>query len=182
MKDARVIYSNPQVFGQCRGWIERHVPRAELVETSSTTEAARRASREEGAAAIASRLAGTLYDLRILADSIQDTAHNKTRFLVLGQEGAEPTGKDKTSVLIHIPDRPGALHEIIEPFRRHQVNMTKIESRPSKRKAWEYHFFVDVEGHIQDETVQAALAEVEGRSRFVKVLGSYPAAAVESAP
>ena len=174
LKEIRRIYSNPQVFGQCRNWLEKNVPRAELVETASTTQAAERAAREDGTAAIASQLAATLYNLPILAEGIEDLANNVTRFLVIGRELARPTGNDKTSILVSIKDKVGALYEMLVPIRQNKVNMTKIESRPSKRKAWDYFFFIDFEGHVEDRKIKKMLKELEDKVRFLKILGSYP--------
>ena len=168
------IYSNPQVFGQCRLWLEKNLPRVELIESTSTSQAAHRARDEDGAAAIASKLAATLYNLNILAEGIEDLAHNMTRFLVVGRQMAARTGKDKTSVVVSIKDKVGALYEMLEPIRKNRVNMTKIESRPSKKRAWDYYFFIDMEGHIKDPRIQKTLNAIEGRVRFLKVLGSYP--------
>lgn len=175
MNHIRRIYSNPQVFGQCRLWLKGHLPKAELMETSTTTQAASRAAQEEGAAAIASRLAATIYNVKILAEGIEDSSHNRTRFLVIGRQIGKPTGQDKTSVVVSIKDKVGALHEILEPIRTHQINMTKIESRPSKKKAWDYYFFIDMEGHLESKNVSETLREMEEKVRFLKVLGSYPA-------
>ena len=176
LKEIRRVYSNPQVFGQCRVWLETNLPRVELMETTSTTQAAQRAAREDGTAAIASKLAATLYNLPMVAQAIEDLAHNMTRFLVIGRELAAPTGRDKTSLLVSIKDKVGALYEMLTPIRRHRINMTKIESRPSKKKAWDYYFFIDFEGHVQDQKVKRMLEELEGKVRFLKILGSYPRA------
>lgn len=175
MQHIRRIYSNPQVFAQCRIWLESHLPKAELIDTSTTTHAAKRAAQEDGSAALASKLAATLYNLKVLAEGIEDSPYNRTRFLVIARQIPKPTGKDKTSLLVSIKDHVGALSDLLEPIRRHGINMTKIESRPSKKKAWDYYFFIDIEGHIRDEAVKATVAEIEERVRFVKILGSYPA-------
>ncbi|MBI3306489.1 MAG: prephenate dehydratase [Candidatus Omnitrophica bacterium] len=175
IKHIRRAYSNPQVFGQCRLWLETHLPRVELIETSSTTAAAQRAQKEDGAAAIGSKLAATLYNLPILAESIQDFAQNVTRFLVVSRQIPPATGKDKTSILVSIKDKVGALYEMLLPIKNSKVNMTKIESRPSKKKAWEYYFFIDFEGHVENPKVKKMISEMEGKVKFVKVLGSYPA-------
>lgn len=180
LKEIRRVYSNPQVFGQCRVWLETNLPRVELIETTSTTQAAQRATREDGAAAIASKLAATLYNLPILASGIEDLAHNTTRFLVIGREFAAPTGRDKTSIVISIKDKVGALYEMLAPIRRHKINMMKIESRPSKKKAWDYYFYIDFEGHLRDRKVKQMLDELEGKVRFLKILGSYPRAAEQA--
>ncbi len=176
LKDIRRVYSNPQVFGQCRMWIEAHLPRVELIDTMSTAQAAERAKREDGSAAIASKLAATLYDLPILASGIEDLAHNMTRFLVISRDVAAPSGRDKTSIVVSIKDKVGALYEMLSPIRKHRVNMTKIESRPSKKKAWDYYFFIDFEGHVQNPKIKKMLEELEERVRFLKILGSYPRA------
>lgn len=176
LKDIERIYSNPQVFGQCRGWIEKYVPRAELVETSSTSQAALRAKQEDGSAAIASKLAATIYGLEILAESVEDSATNATRFLVVARTSPPRTGKDKTSVLVSIKDRVGALYNMLEPIRKENVNMSKIESRPSKKKAWDYFFYIDLEGHIEDPQVKRTVGAIEREVRFLKILGSYPVA------
>lgn len=168
------VYSNPQVFGQCRIWLEANLSRAELVEVSSTTRAAEIAATEANAAAIASVLAAKKYKLKIVAESIEDNAHNVTRFLVIGKIQSLPTRKDKTSVMFSIKDRVGALHDMLLPFKKYNINLTKIESRPSKRKAWEYYFFVDLEGHREAENVKQALSDLEKECNFLKVLGSYP--------
>ncbi len=175
LKQIKKVYSNPQVFGQCRLWLETNLPRVELIATASTTQAAQRAQTEDGSAAIASKLAATLYSLNILAEGIEDLAHNVTRFLVVGRQMAERTKNDKTSIVVSIKDKVGALYEMLDPIRKNSVNMTKIESRPSKKKAWDYYFFIDMEGHVEDERVKKTLKAIDERVRFLKVLGSYPA-------
>jgi chorismate mutase/prephenate dehydratase len=170
----RRIYSNPQVFGQCRVWLETHVPKAELIDTSTTTHAAKKAAQEDGAAAIASKLAANLYNLKLLAEGIEDSPHNRTRFLVIARQIPKPTGRDKTSILVSIKDRVGALSDLLEPIRSSGINMTKIESRPSKKRPWDYYFFIDMEGHIEDPGVKKTVAQIEDRVRFAKILGSYP--------
>ena len=174
LKDIKRVYSNPQVFGQCRVWLETHLPRVELIDTASTTQAAQKASHEAGAAAIASRLAATLYNLNIVAERIQDISGNQTRFLIVGRTVPGRTAHDKTSIMVSIKDKVGALYEMLEPIRRNKINMTKIESRPSKKKAWDYYFFIDFEGHVDDPKVKKMLEQVESKVRFLKVLGSYP--------
>lgn len=168
------IYSNPQVFGQCRIWLETNLPDAELIEVSSTSKAAEIASRQKGAACIASILAAKHYGLKVLEDSIQDSSHNVTRFLVIGKTEAKLTKEDKTSVMFSVKDRSGALHDVLVPFKKYKINMTKIESRPSKAKAWEYYFFVDIEGHHTEAKVTKALSELKKSCSYLKVLGSYP--------
>jgi len=177
IKNIRSIYSNPQVFGQCRSWIEKNLPRAELVEVTSTTKAAEIVSRKRDAAAIASILAANVYKLKVLAKSIEDSAHNITRFLVISKRlNAKSTRKDKTSIVFSVKDRVGVLHDVLVPFKRNKVNLTKIESRPSKIRAWEYYFFVDMEGHLSSDKVKKAINSVKKNCSYLKILGSYPVA------
>jgi chorismate mutase / prephenate dehydratase len=168
------LYSHPQSLAQCRGWVQNHLPEAEIIETSSNARSAELAAKEKNSAAIAGSLAAERYGLRILETDIQDNSANATRFLVLGRQCSPPTGKDRTSLMLSISHEVGALHQALAPFRRFKLNMTKIESRPSKRKAWEYYFFVDCEGHKDDRKVANAIAELQRQCNFVKVLGSYP--------
>jgi len=170
----RRVYSNPQVFGQCRLWLETNLPKAELLEISTTAKAAERASREKHSAGISSILAAEGYGLNVLSKSIQDSAYNVTRFLVIGKTRARATGKDKTSIMFSIKDRVGALHDMLIPFKKFGINLTKIESRPSKVRPWEYYFFVDLEGHVSTSRVTKALGLLQKNSAFFKVLGSYP--------
>ncbi len=168
------LYSHPQTLAQCRGWVQNHMPDAEIIETSSNARSAELAAKEKNSAAITGSLAAERYGLRILETDIQDNSANATRFLVLGRQCSPPTGKDRTSLMLSISHEVGALHQALAPFRRFKLNMTKIESRPSKRKAWEYYFFVDCEGHKDDRKVAKAIAELQRQCNFVKVLGSYP--------
>ena len=191
------IYVHPQTLGQCRNWLQRNFPNAELEETSSNSVSAQRAIRsvipwkkekvsggaviyskpdpkELATGAITSELAAEKHQVPILERDIQDSAENATRFLVLGRQCSPPTGNDRTSLMLSVADKAGALHEAIAAFRRYQINMTKIESRPSKRKAWEYFFFIDCEGHAQDRKVAKAIQLLGQHCNFVKVLGSYP--------
>ena len=170
----RRLYSHPQALAQCRSWLQSRLPKAEIIETSSTTRAAELAARERGAAAIASSLAAELYGLAIIEQDIQDNASNATRFLVLGRQCGPPTGGDRTSLMVSVMDSVGALHRALAPLRRYRINMTKIESRPSKRKAWEYFFFIDCDGHIENPRVAKAVDQLGEHCSFVKVLGSYP--------
>ncbi len=175
-RQIRTVYSHPQVFGQCRQWLERHLPQVELVEVSSTATAAERAARHRFAAAIATPMAARRHGLKILASSIQDHAENVTRFLVIGTTQSTPTGEDKTSLMFSVKDRVGALHDMLIPFKRQRINLTKIESRPSKRRPWEYYFFVDLIGHALQPKVQRALRMLERQCTFLKILGAYPMA------
>jgi chorismate mutase/prephenate dehydratase len=172
----RTLYSHPQVFGQCRNWILRHFPEVDLVEVSSTTRAAEiaRERAAEGAAALGGPLAAELNQLEVLEACIQDRATNTTRFLVIGEETCPPTGDDRTSLLFAIHDRPGSLVKALQAFEHFDINMSKIESRPSKRKDWEYVFYVDLAGHCADPKVAEAIAELEKHCSLVKLLGSYP--------
>jgi len=174
LKDIKNIYSNPQVFGQCRNWLLEHLPEAGQILVSSTTEAAQKAAKQTGCAAIASSLAARVNEIPILAKDIQDFPNNITRFLVLARQDVPPTGKDRTSLVFSIKDKVGALHAMLTPFARNKINMTKIESRPSKKKAWDYYFFVDLEGHREDAHVKKALEELEGMCKYLKIIGSYP--------
>jgi chorismate mutase/prephenate dehydratase len=173
-EQVRKIYSHPQVFGQCRNWLRHNLPGVELVEVSSTSRAAEMASKDPHAAAIAGRMAAEMYGLQVHDAAIQDLPNNTTRFLVIGHNTCPPTGDDKTSLMLCVQDKAGALFNVLEPLKRLKINMSKIESRPSKRKAWEYYFFVDVDGHAEDEPLAKALAELQQHCSFVKILGSYP--------
>jgi chorismate mutase/prephenate dehydratase len=172
--DIRRVYSHPQVFGQCRQWLRHNLPGVDLIEAASTTHAAEMAAKEPHAAAIAGKMAAEFYGLNVLESSIQDAPDNTTRFLVIGHNTCPPTGRDKTSLMFCVQDKPGALFNTLEPLKRLRINMSKIESRPSKRKAWEYFFFVDVEGHAHDKKLIKALGELQKHCTFVKILGSYP--------
>ena len=174
LKKIKKIYSNRQAIAQCREWLKNNLPKAKLIEVASTSEGARRASRDKEAAAIASKLAASIYNLKILSERIEDVVGNVTRFLVIGKTLAKSTGKDKTSLMFSVKDRPGALYRMLKPFALNKINLTKIESRPSRRKAWDYIFFVDLEGHLMDKRVGKAIKELEKECRYLKVLGSYP--------
>lgn len=168
------VYSNPNVFGQCRIWLQENLPCAELIEVSSTTRAAQIAAKEKNSACIASLLAGKVYKLKVVSSDIEDSPHNITRFLVIGKSDVRPTGNDKTSILFSIKDKVGALHDMLLPFKKYHLNLTKIESRPSKKRAWDYYFFLDLEGHKQNTKVMKALKDLENKCKFLKILGSYP--------
>lgn len=176
--DVTRIASHPHALGQCRRWLEAHFPDIPVVDATSTAEAAKQAAEDPSVAAVASELAGSLYGLQAVEDRIEDNAVNFTRFLVVGRTLREPTGRDKTSLAFAVRDEVGALYQMLQPFADNGVNLTKIESRPWKGKAWEYVFFVDVEGHVSDPAVAAARAGLEPQCQFLKVLGSYPKAMV----
>jgi len=168
------IYSHPHAIAQCRNWLETNLPHVLVSEVASTARAAEICADDPSAGAIASELAAQLYGLKVIESRIEDNMNNFTRFLVLSQKPPERTGKDKTSLMLSVKDKVGALYDLLRPFASHGLNMTKIESRPSRRKAWEYIFFVDVEGHMEEERVKKAIEEIKGRCLFMKVLGSYP--------
>ncbi len=170
------VYSNPHVFGQCRHWLNTHLRQAELIDVASTTRAAQIAATEKDAACIASSMAAQVYRLRNVARDIEDVSHNITRFLVIAKSDVPPTGHDRTSIVFSIKDKVGALHAMLAPFAQNKINLTKIESRPSKRKAWDYYFFVDFEGHREQKQVKKALSRLEDMCKYLKILGSYPIA------
>ena len=145
-----------------------------LIPVVSSTKAAQMVANKKNAACIASQIAASLYGLSILKKNIQDSTHNITRFLVISTMDVPPTGSDRTSLVFSIKDKVGALHAMLTPFMKNKINLTKIESRPSKKKAWDYYFFVDCEGHQSDPRVARALAQLEGMCKFLKILGSYP--------
>ena len=170
----KTLYVHPQSLAQCRGWLAKNLPRVEIVETSSNARSAELAAQEKFSAALGGVLAAEKYGLKILAQDIQDNSVNVTRFIVLGRTCSPPTGNDRTSLMISVADKSGALHEAIAAFRQFKINLTKIESRPSKRKAWEYFFFIDCDGHFQDAKVAKAIQLLGTHCNFVKILGSYP--------
>lgn len=172
--EVKKICSHPQAIAQCKRWLEENYPDAQLVEVSSTAKAAEIASKEQGSAAISSERAANLYGLQILFSRIEDNPNNYTRFLVAGRGMPEPTGRDKTSILFAVKHQVGSLVGVLDEFARSGINLTKIESRPSRRRVWEYVFFVDLEGHVKDPLVAHALEEAGKRCIFLKVLGSYP--------
>lgn len=172
--EIKKFYVHPQTLAQCRLWLQKNFPDAEVIETSSNARSAEFAAKEKNSAALAGVLAAEKYHLPILDHGVQDNSANATRFLVLGRQCSPATGKDRTSLMISIAHEVGALHSALSAFRRYKLNMTKIESRPSKRKAWEYFFFVDCDGHFSDRKVSKAIADLERQCNFVKVLGSYP--------
>ena len=174
--DIRTVYSHMQSLAQCQQWLSRHLPHAERVAVVSNAEAARLAAKDRRTAAIASRTAAALYKLKLLARDIEDDPKNTTRFAVLGAEAVPPSGHDKTSMVLSARNVPGAVHELLTPLARHRVSMTRLESRPARTGRWEYVFYVDIEGHRQETRVAKALAELQRKAAYLKVLGSYPAA------
>ena len=175
LQDITDVYSHPQGLAQCREWLELNLPGVSQHPTVSTAQAAERASRQAGAAAVASALAGQLYDLQVLASGINDYKGNTTRFLVLSTRASVRSSRDITSILFSTRrDEAGTLYRALEPFALNHVNLTRIESRPTKVRAWEYVFFCDFEGHVDDEPVSRSILALQERCEFVKVLGSYP--------
>jgi chorismate mutase/prephenate dehydratase len=172
------VYAHPQSLAQCRHWLERHLPQAECVAASNNAQAVRIAAKEEEAAAIAGENAAQLYGLPIVASHLEDEPNNTTRFLVLGNQPRIPSGKDKTSILSTSQDKPGALVRLLKPLAKHGISMSKVESRPSKRGLWNYVFFLDIEGHMEDVRVAEAFEEMKKASILFKVLGSYPRAQI----
>ncbi len=170
------VYGHAQSLAQCQGWLNAHLPDTERVAVPSNADGAKRAAGDDAGACLGSRAAAALYQLSLLAENIEDHPNNITRFLVLSPRGAAPSGRDKTSLIVSARNRPGAMHDLLGPFARHGVSMTRLESRPSRQGLWEYLFFVDVDGHENDAPVAAALGELEDRASFLKILGSYPAA------
>lgn len=177
LEDIREVHSHPQVLAQCRNWIESNLKHVNIVAASSSSEAAILAAKGNNMAAIGSKLAADLYGLNILAEKIQDIPNNATRFLVVGRHYNPRTGSDKTSILFSVKHEAGALAKALMLLAKYGLNLTNIQLRPSGMKAWEYIFFVDLEGHIDDKPVKDALAELEKVSILVKMLGSYPKAA-----
>jgi chorismate mutase / prephenate dehydratase len=172
----KVVCSHPQGLAQCRAWLAAHLPEAQTEETPSTAAAVERARDDATVAAIASDMAAAVHGVPVLRGRIEDNPANSTRFLVIGRRPVPPTGRDKTSILFSMKNEPGVLFSILQPFATRRLNLTKIESRPTKRRPWEYVNFLDFEGHCETENVRDVLAEVRERCQFLKVLGSYPAA------
>ncbi len=172
--DIEVIYSHPQALAQCRGWIRKNLPNAVLSETRSTAHAAQKAAGEKNTAAIANSEAAHIYGLQILESHIEDYANNITRFLLIGNDTPPPTGCDKTSLMFVIAHVPGALYKTLQPISEAGINMSKLESRPTKHENWSYFFFVDFDGHIADAKIQHTIEQMRPYCQFIKLLGSYP--------
>jgi chorismate mutase/prephenate dehydratase len=172
------IYSHAQSLAQCRSWIDAHYPGVRRTPVESNAEAARRVVGQTGVAAIAGDMAAERYGLRIVASNIEDRSDNKTRFLVIGRQKVGPSGKDKTSILVSTRNEPGALYKILEPFHRHDISLTRVETRPARSGSWSYVFFIDFDGHQSQENIQKVLKEVEDVSMEVRPLGSYPQAVI----
>ncbi|HET6419650.1 MAG TPA: prephenate dehydratase [Geobacteraceae bacterium] len=174
MDDVKKVYSHPQPIAQCREWLAENLPNVPAVDVASTAVASQIASEDYAAAAIASELAAVIYDLKVVQARIEDQVNNYTRFLVIGKKMADKSGDDKTSLMFSVKDEVGILYRMLEPFAKRGINLCKIESRPLKRKAWEYIFFLDLFGHMSDPEVAEAVRELKDCCQFVKILGSYP--------
>ena len=170
------VIAHQQALAQCRKWLDTHLPDVPRVAVSSNAEAARLAGQDPQAAALGSEHAAGIYQLRVLASNIEDEPDNTTRFLVIGKQLTPPSGNDKTSIMVAAKNRAGALYHLLSPFANYELSMTRIESRPSRRGAWEYVFFIDLEGHADDRPMQRALRALEKESALLKLLGSYPCA------
>jgi chorismate mutase/prephenate dehydratase len=175
-KNIEKIYSHQHSFAQCRKWLDTHLPGVELIPVNSNAEAARLARKGSGSAAIAGESTASIYKLNILDRNIEDEQDNSTRFVIIAEQDILATGDDKTSLLFSMPSKPGALLDMLQCFADNEINMTRIESRPSRLGLWDYVFFVDIQGHVQDKNVANALARLESEASMVKVLGSYPRA------
>ena len=174
LKEIEKIYSKPEVFAQCQRWLSMTFKEANTIAVASTAKAAQMAAEEKFAAAIGSDIAAELYGLKIICENIEDIANNVTRFLVISKEDAKPTGDDKTSILFSTAHKAGALADVLDVFKKREVNLTNIESRPSKKRQWEYYFFVDCQGHRKDEKLIVCLEEIKQHCLQLSVLGSYP--------
>ncbi|HON77373.1 MAG TPA: prephenate dehydratase [Spirochaetota bacterium] len=174
MKKIKKLYSHPQPLGQCKIWLRNNLPDVETHVVTSTSIAAETASWDKFSAAIASEISAQLYGLNVLESNIEDSKNNYTRFLVISKTDNPPTGHDKTSIVCAVKDKPGALYDMLKPFHEAGINMSKIESRPDKKKMWEYNFFIDFGGHKDDTVVRDALERMKENTIFLKILGSYP--------
>lgn len=172
----KVVYSHPQSLAQCRQWLDTHWPNIERIPVSSNAEAARKAAKEDGAAAIAGDAAAELYEINPLSSNIEDMPDNTTRFLIIGTDKTQASGDDKTSIMVSSRNQPGALYHVLEPFHKASVSLTRIETRPSRNGAWNYNFFIDFEGHCADEQINTVLEKVGSAASDIKILGSYPKA------
>lgn len=176
--DIEKIYSHPQPIAQCRNWLAGNAPSIPVMDVASTALAAEMARDDGSVAAIAGEYAASVYGLRVVESRIEDNPNNVTRFLVIGKNVPRRSGDDKTSILFSVKDEVGILYRMLKPLSKQGVNLTKIESRPLKTKAWEYVFFIDMDGHVENDNVRIAIETLKGESRFLKVLGSYPKAGV----
>lgn len=176
IEDIEKIYSKPEIFSQCRNWLSTTFKEAKTIATTSSAKAAQMAAEEEKTAAIGSTIAAELYGLRLIRENIEDTANNVTRFLIISKEDAKPTSEDKTAILFSTGHKAGALADVLDIFKKHEINLTNIESRPSRKREWEYYFFVDLIGHRTEENVQKAIEAVRKHCLQLSILGSFPRA------
>lgn len=176
MEKVRKVYSFSQPTAQCRHWIQKHLSHIPVIDVESTARAAQMAAEDPDSAAIASETAVKIYGLKIIQNRIEDNVYNYTRFLSISRDMAPRTGHDKTSIVFSFKNQAGALFNVLQPFADYGINLTKIESRPTKKKAWEYVFYVDMEGYVEDSPIKEALQALQGQCFFLKVLGSYPRA------
>ena len=174
MDGVKSICAHSQALAQCQAWLNQNYPDIERHAVASNGEAARMASEDPTLAAVASEMAGKKYGLQVVSAHIQDDPHNRTRFAVIGRLQTKPSGRDQTSLVLSVQNKAGSVHRMLEPLAKHGVSMTRLESRPARTGSWEYNFFIDVEGHAQDEKVMKALAELKEHAAFFKLLGSYP--------
>jgi len=176
LSEIKRVYSIPTATAQCRNWLRANLPDVEILDVSTTARGAQLCAEEPASAAIATSLAAEIYGLKLLAEHIEDNPQNRTRFLVVGYNEPAPSGRDKTSVMFSVPHKAGSLFRAMSAFEKYDINLTMIESRPTKLTPWEYVFFIDCQGHIKDQSVQKALAALKEYTLFVTVLGSYPEA------
>ena len=174
MDGVRSICAHSQALAQCQGWLNQHYPNIMRQAVASNAEAARLASEDPAVAAIAGEIASQHYGLQVVSAHIQDEPQNRTRFAVIGHKETEPSGKDQTSLVLSVQNKAGAVYKMLAPLEKFGVSMTRFESRPAKTGAWEYYFFVDIEGHVKEEKIRLALAELKDSVAYFKVLGSYP--------
>jgi chorismate mutase/prephenate dehydratase len=174
LKSIKKVYSHGQSLAQCHNWLMNHLPNVEIQAVLSNSEGVRLAKKEKGSAAIASERAANLYKLKVIRENIEDEKTNTTRFLILSSQDTKKSGDDKTSIVVATKNKPGAIADLVQPFAKNKVSMTKLESRPAKIGMWEYVFFIDLDGHHDDPKVKKSLAEVESKASFLKHLGSYP--------
>ena len=175
LSQIKKVYAHGQSLAQCHDWIMNNLPNVDKIPVMSNADGAKHAAKEKNSAAIASIKAADLYKLNILHENIEDDSRNSTRFLVLSKQDIGISGNDKTSIVVATKNKPGAIADLVEPFAKNKVSMTKLESRPAKIGMWEYVFFIDLEGHLKDKKVKISLEQIESRASFIKVLGSYPA-------
>ena len=178
LTSVKKVYAHPQALAQCRSWLERYLPDAEVIAANSNAEAALIAAKDEDVAAIAGEIAAKLYSINILASGIEDEQNNTTRFLIIGNESYSASGEDKTTIMVSTPNKVGSLFELLKPLYDLGVDMSRIESRPSRQSNWDYVFFIDLNGHIDEPKVAKALSELEAHSAFYKLIGSYPVGAL----